>query len=52
MFVIAFPDKSSVIEIPKTLAIGSNKEISGYPLAVSHLDIALSETFSLAANSL
>ena len=50
--MIAFPDKSSVIDIPNAFAIGSNKDISGYPLAVSHFETALSETFNIVANSL
>ena len=52
MFVIAFPDKSSVIDIPNAFAIGSSKDISGYPLAVYHFETALSETLNIVANSL
>ena len=43
--------KAKIDTIKDIDAIGSNKDISGYPFAVSHFDIVLLETHNFSANS-
>jgi len=50
-FFASSPFKSSDTSIFNSLAKGINKEISGVPLPVSHLEIAFSVTNNLFANS-